>query len=494
MDNPALQTYDKINTIQTLRDAVGGKVPTPSGQKLLERAFGKEVADQVGAAATDIRKWSKRLTDLANVPRSIMASGDLSAPFRQGLVAGVSHPVIFSKNLKAMVKAARSEPYFQQMIQDEIHARPTYSLMKKGRVAFTNIGEDASHGAGALSQREEQFMSNYAERIRVPWFGKKIEKATNVGAIVRGSDRAYVGFLNKTRADIFDHLLQQAAQQGRDVNNEKFLKSLARFVNRATGRGTLGGLTNHTASLNALFFAPRLLASRVNFLNPVYYFRLDPFARKEALKAFLALGATATTILEIAKTGGADVSTDPTSADFAKIKVGNVRVDMLGGFQQPVRFSAQMGLKRLTQSSTTGKVIPLGSGIAKTSRYDVFMKFLQGKLSPVPSLVVDALKGQDYIGNKVTWNSLPSWERQAASHMLPFLAQDMYDLQQTSGTKSLALAPLDLVGVGIQDYRAKPPKTPSTDPFKRGGSTSSSTDPFKRGSSSSSTSTDPFGR
>lgn len=44
-----------------------------------------------------------------------------------------------------------------------------------------------------------------------------------------------VGFLNKTRADLFDHLLGVAAEQGVDVRDEAFLRSLGLVINSATG-------------------------------------------------------------------------------------------------------------------------------------------------------------------------------------------------------------------------------------------------------------------
>ncbi len=258
--------------------------------------------------------------------------------------------------------------------------------------------------------------------------------------------------------DYFKRLVTDAAAQGRNVNDEKLLQDIAKVVNVATGRGNIpGALQDHLATINAVFFSPRLLASRLNVLNPVYYVKLDPFARREALRQFVSLGGTALTVLGLAKLAGAQVNTDPTNADFAKIKLGNTRIDFLAGFQQPVRLAAQLYENKIT-SSTTGKVIPLGTGFAKTSRYDVVVKFLQGKFSPVPGLVVASLKGQDYTGQPVNWAHLSTYERAAANNLVPFLAQDLYSLYTTSGPNGLFAGPLDLFGVGVQSYKAKTPK------------------------------------
>jgi hypothetical protein len=243
-----------------------------------------------------------------------MASFDLSAPFRQGLMVSVSHPRIFFRNFNAMFKSFGSEKTYHA-IHDEILARPTWPLMHEAGLSITELGR--------LEKREEQFMSNYAERIPVAGHG------------VRASGRAYTAFLNKTRADVFDLLVSKAEQQGLDIEDEKLTKSIARFVNSATGRGDLGTFQSHAVTLNTLMFSPRLLWSRLNFMNPVYYARLDPFARKEALKAAVGLVGTIGTVLALMRAGGIRVSGDPRNADWAKIRLGNTRIDILGGFQQP---------------------------------------------------------------------------------------------------------------------------------------------------------------
>jgi hypothetical protein len=67
------------------------------------------------------------------------------------------------------------------------------------------------------------------------------------------------------------------------------------------------------------------MASRFNFLNPAYYIRMEPFARREALKAALRLVGTLNLVLFLAKMEGAKVESDPRNADFGKIRIGNTR-------------------------------------------------------------------------------------------------------------------------------------------------------------------------
>jgi hypothetical protein len=446
-NHPALKPFQAKRAIEAIGKITAGRVPQLNEQRLLESIFGKETSGSLVSLAKS-GDWKKLAVDVLNVPRAVMASTDLSAPMRQGLVAGVTHPIMFAKSFGPMIKAAHSEDFFQHDIQDVIHNDPDFPLAHKAGIAFTDIG-DAQHGAASLGMREEARMSNLAERIP---FG--------VGKVIRASDRAYVGFLNKLRMDYFKRLLNEGARLGQDWTDEKSLQAIGHIINDATGRGTVPAvLQDHLATANALFFAPRLLASRFNVLfNPLKFRTLTPFARREALRQLASLGGFAITVGTLAKMAGASVNLDPRNADFAKIKLGNTRIDFLGGFQQIVRLGAQIETGQIV-SSTTGKLLPLGHGFGQKSRLSVIIQFLRGKLSPVPSLVVDALAGQDFVGNPVTWNSLGSYERELGSRMVPFLAQDIWDLYHTSGTAGLLAAPLDLFGMGVQSYKAKTPKS-----------------------------------
>lgn len=440
-NHPTLRPYEKIRTQTALKQVIeNGRVPAPHELKLFGRVFGQEVSSQLAASATTFQNAKRIGLELLNVPRALMASFDLSAPFRQGLMAGVSHPVLFAKNFGPMLKAFGSENAYQG-IMDGIASRPTFQKMQESGLALTDLG--------ALSTREEQFMSNYAEHIPI------------VGRGVRGSGRAYIGFLNKMRADVFDQLVKDAEALGRDTRDPKLLGDISKFVNSATGRGDLRSLNAHTAGLNVLFFSPRLLFSRLNFLNPAYYASLDPFVRREALKAALSLVGTVSTVLTLAKAGGADVNVDPRNADFAKMKFGNTRLDVLGGFQQPVRMVAQLVSGKIV-SSTTGKTLSLGpQGPGKLSRYDIAQRFVESKLAPVPSFVKDVGKQTNSIGQPLQWDF--SANNPAFQRMVPLLAQDAYSLYKETGSIPAAIGGYGIgaFGIGIQSYAPKAPAAKS---------------------------------
>ena len=428
--HPDLSFFDKVTINEALRKAVEDKrTPTPSEIKLMQKAFGQDLVKMAKGFSP-----AKLVIDALNVPRSLMASFDVSAPFRQGLVAYARHPVLASKNMGPMFKSFGSESRYQGLLS-EIHSRPNAPLYESSGLNFTELRGPTS------ANREEQFSSALAEKI------------PGVGRVVRGSGRAYTAFLDKTRADMFDHQLELARKAGVNVEDHTQLRGIARVVNTATGRGDLGPIESWAPALNTVFFSPRLIASRVNLLNPVWYATLPPYARGQAIRSMVQLGAAAASVLGAGMLLGGKVVNDPRSADFAKLKIGNTRIDELGGLQQYVRLGAQLATGKVI-SSTTGKTMTLGPGFGQMSREDIAKRFIVGKFSPPASFIDDMLKGTTFAGQPF------SVKQAVISRMVPLVAQDSYDLYKSKNSIPLALLgyAISMFGIGEQTYGPKPPK------------------------------------
>lgn len=394
-----------------------------------------DTPEKVTAVANKLVKDSKKakliegslraLGNALNFPRTIMSSMDLSAPFRQGLF--LVNRKEFWKALPNMMKQAVSERKFDQM-NAEYQSRPTYRLMERSGLALSDLG-------GNLSKREEAFMSQWAEQMPV------------IGKLVRGSERAYTGFLNQVRADTFDSLVKQSEEAGIDLKKDpKALKDIASFINAATGRGSLGKFNGSVPLLSAIFFSPRLMASRLTLLNPAYYARLSPVVRKEAVKSLLSLGGIALTLTSLAKMAGADVESDPRSSDFGKIRTGDTRYDILGGFGQYITLGARL-VSNETKNAK-GQVKQLGKGYGDDTRLDVAGKFLTNKESPIASFVTDYLRGSNAIGE-------PFETRKAiAERFVPMFAKDAAEMMQKygAGEGAAKVAP-SMIGIGVQDYK-----------------------------------------
>jgi hypothetical protein len=415
-----------INGLRNLLGAEGGRVPTRSEIEVMSQVLEPATIQAILDKRPALQKILSMAESALNVPRAVMATADLSAPLRQGIFF-VSRPKQWLPAFRDMFKYAFSEKAYTGLM-DDIKTRPNYKLMRESRLALTDMGPN-------LMAREEQFMSNLVEKI--PVFGK----------IARGSNRAYSGFLNKLRADVFDDLVESAGRQGIKIEGKR-LADLASFINAATGRGNLNKTLEKVAPvLNGVFFSPRLMASRINLLNPAYYVRLDPFVRKEAIKSLLGTSAILGTILGLAKLGGAEVGGDSRSADFGKIKSGNTRYDILGGFQQYIRLASQLISGQIV-SSTTGKTLTLGEGYKPLTRKDILMRFFENKTSPVASFVIGALNGKNSIGQDF---NIPT---EVINRFIPMMAQDIYDIAREKGSllAGLAMGLPGVFGAGSQTY------------------------------------------
>jgi hypothetical protein len=92
----------------------------------------------------------------------------------------------------------------------------------------------------------------------------------------------------------------------------------------------------------------------------------------------------------LAQLAGFDIEWDPRSSDFGKIKIGNTRIDPLGGFSQVIVFlSRVLDGKTKTGSGVIapnrGENIPYGVD----NTYQLIAKFVRSKLAPAVGTPID---------------------------------------------------------------------------------------------------------
>lgn len=423
-----LTEFEKMPATTGLNKLLSGELPQPAEIQKLELVFGKDLADTLIARRDTMSKAMRFLLEAGNLPRSMMASFDLSAPLRQGVFM-VSHPKQFVPAFGEMFKDFFSEKNYAAL-QNSITQRPTFKLMQDAKLGIT----DATR---FISSREERFASSIADRIPI------------VGKGVRASERAYVGFLNKLRADTFDSLVKLTEQKGMNpYENPGLTRQIADLVNNMTGRGSLKsvGLDRAANMANALFFSPRLMASRVAMLNPATYAKLPKNVRSWAVKTAIADAGIGVTVLGLLKAGGAEVNLDFASPDFGKAKFGNTRIDFWGGFSQYARTLLQIG-DGLRKQYLTGE---------KPDRnpLEALSTFVQYKEAPAVSFLADMMRGKNMIGEKFN----PAAE--VGKRLIPMMIQDMDDIIKNDPSQLGLIAP-GIFGVGVQTYEDKPKKKAS---------------------------------
>lgn len=450
-----LPFYSRINATQGMLKILDGKVPQENELKLLERVFGPKTVGDLRASLPKIDSSRGLASDLVNLPRALQSSFDLSFGFRQGL--GMIHTKSWWKNMWGNAAKSFKNENVYNGIMDEITSRPNYrrvtdsngvmqpSFAEKAGLQITDLHD--------LGNREEAIMSTLAERVPG----------------VRASNRSYNAAANTIRADNFDKLIEDAEaiykaaketgkarpgflvrrydpEQAELLNprtNLELARKIADYVNTASGRGSLGRLERSASNLNAVLFSPRLMASRLKMMNPATYVKQDPFVRKEYLKSVLGLASAWGTFAGLGAMAGADVSTDPNSTDFGKIKIGNTRFDPAGGFQQYLVLANRLGSSYT--SNTEGEETRLGEGFGTPTKGDIVIRFLKNKLAPVPGFAADFMFANE--------NQPFDMSDRSVRMFTPIMLQDLSEIIQGDPEFAELLGiPLAAIGLGVQTY------------------------------------------
>lgn len=443
-----LSTPEKIRTSvalgKLLGDYQGGSLPQRNEIELLRKVFGDPVADQLTMMHAGVPITKAALNEVANLSKSIMSSYDMSAPFRQGL--GLIHTKEFWKNYSKMFSYLGRDAY--DVAMRSINEHPMYEALRTAGLQITEIGAE-------LGQREEQFASRLAEKIPG----------------VPASERMYTGFLNKTRFDVANRLIQEAEKAGLRpfIRNSEGAaiptalgKEIMKFVNTATGRGSLGRFEKNAVELNSLFFSPRLVSSRLTMLNPVYYINASPFVRKEALKSLFAMATAGKIVEELGKAAGGTVDTeDPTSTDYHKVRIGNTRIDPYGGFQQYIVAANRLLAGAYNSALDNKDGMKLKTAFSRTVGVGGrFPSTAENKLSPLVKFADDILSGRPAEDNakhgNMILNTLGIEHKPAtakiANQFTPMMLQDLQELM----LEDPSLIPLSLLGasgMGVQTYQ-----------------------------------------
>jgi len=446
-----LQFYERRKATDGLVKILAGRVPQDNEIRLLGEVFGPDVINNIRAKLPKIDTKRTLLSEAANFPRAIQSSWDISFPFRQGL------PLIHTKawwtSWDDMLKSFGSEKAYRG-VMDSILDHPNFqggmSPTGKNLPSFAEESGLKLSDLTDLSKREEAIMSTWAEKIPG----------------VRRSNRAYTAFANKLRADNFNSMITDAERlyestkalaknpaelaQAEKLNprtNLALSKEIAGYINNASGRGDLGKLERHAQLLNSTLFSPRLIASRVQMMNPLNYISKSPQVRQAYLKSLLATAGAWMTVAGLGKAAGGDVSLSPMSSDFGKVRIGNARLDPAGGFQQYLVLLSRLASGQTT-SSTTGVTSELGGSFAAPTRKDIMERFGKGKLVPPLTFAYDMLNASKY-------RPFNAADR-TAQLFIPMIAQDAIEIAKEDPSLLPFLLPLTAIGMGTQVYGERP--------------------------------------
>jgi len=382
------------------------------------------------------KNWAqKAFTHFENTlgtTRSILSSGDMSAPFRQGFVMMASQPKTAGLAFKNMFKSISTKGYDKAMW--EITQHPRYNEAISGKLALTG---------GDLLPKEEDFIANIL--AKVPGAKQWIEF----------SERTYTAFLNTMRMEAFGTYVDLLEDSGVKITRDE-LDTLAKWVNTATGRGDLGWLENGGDRLAKWIFSPRFLKSRIDMATAQPIRALagknrnaaTSLVAKEYTKAMTWIGTT----IALASFAGLS-NPDPRSSKFGKIQVPGTAVnfDFTGGLSSVATYLTRMGAwvasagdkkmavrKSYADNAPAGRTSPFSDPLNMTTR------FLMNKSAPVVRAGYYGLSGKDFKGDPTTLG------KEAGNTLIPIGIQNLIEnVRDKQSPQDITLAfILDFFGLG----------------------------------------------
>lgn len=410
-----------VEEVPELRDA---KIRLEIARRNINRAI-------VAQRKISLIKGREVLGEVNSLLRTLMATADMSSLLRQGLPLTVANPILAQGAITGGI-ASFFSPNRADALNIALREHPNYLRHLEHGIQYTTFGT-------GRTQLEELYQSNLIRKIPAFRELNQYEKASGKAVIglakevIDASERIMVTHLNMLRFAVFDQFLDP------DLGiSDEALDLAARYVNEATGRGTLSAGTIRL--LNGLLFAPRFTASRIQL--PVTTLRMlrHPGLRKQAAKQLAGMTTLGITVLGLASLAGLVVGLDPEDSDFGKIIIGNTRVDIFGGNQQLASLLLRSHIyaakkwgpaKRLAQAAKDlgfedweqfWEADPRSAGLR-----DLVNSMSHFKLAPVPSAIFDIYTKETAVGEEVTI------ERLIASRVIPLFLQDATDAYEKEG-------------------------------------------------------------
>ena len=329
---------------------------------------------------------------------------DNSAIFRQGWNTLWTHPKIWGENaLKSFKNIV--DTFGDKKVLDELNAdiisreNSQNGYHNKAKLAVGTIEEAYP---GSIIGNAIEYLGYKVEATNIPYVSKFLGRA--IGKTYKASEVAFTAFIHKVRADVFDKYIDIAKKSGVELDDAQ-LKSIGKMVNSLTGRGDLGPVEPIANVVNNVFFSPRSLKAKVDVLiQPFTGAGGSNFVRKQAAINLVKIISGSAAILAVANAVNPDsVETDPRSADFGKIKIGDTRFDVTGGSASLFVLASRLATQS-SKSSTTGIVTKLDEDkFGGQTTGDVITNFFENKLSPAATVLNDMfIRHKDFEGNKPT--------------------------------------------------------------------------------------------
>lgn len=395
--------------------------------------------------------WIHGVKSMMGMTKGIVTSFTSHAPLKHGFFALFEDPQHWAKN------------YFTQFSDAarQIAGKDVISAVKAEGYSRENAinGIYDLWAPGELTKTNEEFHSSLPDKI--PIFSR----------LYKGSKAMFEGFNLRMRLDMIDHYVNVVKKMGLDPQNKDIAKSWGQLAIDQTG----GKSKNPDALMSQFLFSQRLLHAEVNNLTLHLFDKTASKAtRVQSAKTLAKVVAGVASVMYINnKLNPGSAETDPRSSNFGKVRVGDTRFDISGGYSSIITLASRVAAAAgngtgithnagAIKSSSTRAFSKLGSGFGQTSFQTLLGNFLQGRASPPGQIIADLANGQTFAGGKPTVGS------EAKSLLMPIPAQTYGQLKNdpnsANKTAVMIAQQLGLMSSTYGQNNAQPSIAKSTSP------------------------------
>lgn len=409
-----IQSGEFTQPKKTVKKQISRKLENKQVELAKKRQEIRELVED--ARPLDLKRRAK---SVAAELKAIAATADMSFTMRQNLWQMFSHPVRNLSPFKRSLGAFFSE-HSSQEIANSLRNSQNADLYELSGLSIMDPGSPESQN------RSEVFRGRIIENLKIPW--------TNIqnpfGKIMTASSRHSVAIGNLVRSSAFDFFLEKNPNA-----TQVEMRAMADYINKSTGLGDIG---RATAVLQEVMFSPKFAASRFQTPWTVVKYWQQPRVRKAIATDMVRMGSTGMLILTLAGLAGAGVEwKDLNSPDWGKIRIGDTRYDIFGGFLQPTRL-----LMRLSTGPFAG-----AEDFKNFDPWEMIGRFSAYKAAPALSIPIEFLTNKTIVGEDTT--KIETIGRS----MRPLIIGEIKEAWQSEGLAgAAAVAPFAFLGGGAATY------------------------------------------
>ena len=440
-----VSSWDRTNTKKAFEHLIDPERTDPIQpwertriRQFVQKALGEDAAQAMDEAIILAQQSGDRSVGgrAADFMTSAIAAGDISAVGRQGLSGLINHPVLSKKAWDDAVQTVFSPEKYDKFVADLANDADTAFIQENMGGKYLTLSDVADEGRGGDTTSKA-----------ISWY-------------VDPSNRHYNTYLDSLRHQQKKAIINRyggqegflkAAQEANPEDPAKWMKAWNRVIDAQSGRGSFSKAGSPTVGDMQVLFSARNLASKFQRLTAPLQFGLlktNPSAYVYQLKetgtqAAVLLG----TLAAINESGIAEI-------ENGKIKIGNTRVDITGGFS-----TIYKTVKDIYQAFTEEP----DSSLDRTP-WGIGQDFLQNQLAPTIGMLAkfaDVRRGgdgffgfEDKYGNPVD----AKWLAQAAP--IPAVAQTIIDnnVEGESFLEGARNVALDAIGFNTNTYKSSEDK------------------------------------